>query len=229
MKKIQLLLFAFIAFAGIRVNAQTVDEIINKYVTAMGGKEKLASLKTVKMTGSMNDGAVTLTLTRSQMIGTRTDIEFNGNSYYQFANNKKGQVLMPPMTDAEEMDAETYKSFENQVDIQGGLFNYKEKGNTVELVGTEKVGAADAYHLKLTFKNGRISNYYIDKATNRLVKTSGKTFMNGQEMDTESTFTDYKQNADGYWFPYTITSTRGPIVFSKIETNIPVDEKIYAN
>ncbi|MEO8770575.1 MAG: hypothetical protein ABI402_10835 [Ferruginibacter sp.] len=231
MKKIKLLLFALIAFAGIHANAQTVDEIVNKYVNALGGKEKLASLKTVRMTGnlSMQGTDIAMVITKSHMIGMRTDIEFNGNSYYQFANATKGQMFMPPMTDAEEMDEETFKSFANQMDVQGGLFNYKEKGSTVELVGTEKVSGADAYNLKVTFKNGKVSNYYIDKTTNRLVKSSGKATMQGNEMTVETSFSDYKQNTDGFWFAYTITGLRGPITFNKIETNIPVDEKMFSN
>ena len=39
----------------------------------------------------------------------------------------------------------------------------------------------------------------------------------------------YKQTPEGFWFPYTITNVRGPITFTKIEANIPVDEKIFSN
>lgn len=231
MKRIKLFLIAALSLSGLFATAQNVDEIISKNIEAMGGKEKIGSLKTVKMTGSMSVQGmdITMIITKTHLIGTRTDIEFNGNSYFQFANATKGMVFMPPMTDAEEMDGETFKSFVNQMDIQGSLFNYKEKGNTVELVGTEKLAGGDAYNLKLTYKNGRVSNYFIDKATNRLVKAAGTSTVQGQEMKVESTFSDYKQNGDGYWFPFTITSMRGPISFSKIETNIAIDEKVYAN
>jgi len=51
----------------------------------------------------------------------------------------------------------------------------------------------------------------------------------GQEMDVETSFADFKQNADGYWFPYTINTMQGAITFEKIETNVPVDEKLFKN
>ena len=36
------------ALLGVQtIKAQTVDEVVDKYVDALGGKEKLASLKTV--------------------------------------------------------------------------------------------------------------------------------------------------------------------------------------
>ena len=86
-----------------------------------------------------------------------------------------------------------------------------------------------AYNLKVTFKNGIITNYYIDSKTSRIVKTTGKQNMNGQEMDVTTTYTDYKQNADGYWFPYSTTNMQGTITYDKIQTNITVDESIYKN
>jgi hypothetical protein len=49
----------------------------------------------------------------------------------------------------------------------------------------------------------------------------------GVEKEFESVFSDYKQNADGYWFPYTMVATQGTTNFNKIETNITVDPKIF--
>ena len=233
MKTIKLLLLAFTALMITRSNAQTVDEIINKNLDAMGGKEKLSTLKTVKMTGSMSTQGIDIpiTITKSHMTGMRMEFEVMGNSNYQTANAKQGWTYMPvrQMTAPEEMDAESYKSFSNQMDIQSPFLNYKEKGTSIELAGSEKVDGSDAYNLKMTYKNGRTANYFIDKKTNRLIKSSAKANVQGQEMDVETLFSDYKQNKDGYWFPYTVTSMQGPIIFDSVETNMPVDEKIYAN
>lgn len=225
MKKIALLLFAAAAF--ISVQAQTADDVINKYIEAMGGKEKLATLKTVKMTGGMSAQGmdIPMVLTKSHMVGIRLDIELMGQSYFQIANATKGQVYMPGMSEAQDMEEDMYKSFSSQMDVHGGLVNYKEKGSTVELVGTEKVDGAEAYNIKLTNKGGKVINYYIDKTTNRIVKSASE--MNGEKVETS--FSDYKQTPEGYWFPYTITNVRGPITFTKIEANVPVDEKIFSN
>ncbi|MBS1742236.1 MAG: outer membrane lipoprotein-sorting protein [Bacteroidetes bacterium] len=197
MKKIALLLFAAAAF--ISVQAQTADDVINKYIEAMGGKEKLATLKTVKMTGGMSAQGmdIPMVLTKSHMVGIRLDIELMGQSYFQIANATKGQVYMPGMSEAQDMEEDMYKSFSSQMDVHGGLVNYKEKGSTVELVGTEKVDGAEAYNIKLTNKGGKVINYYIDKTTNRIVKSASE--MNGEKVETS--FSDYKQTPEGYWFP----------------------------
>ncbi|MEO6488784.1 MAG: hypothetical protein ABIO04_02495 [Ferruginibacter sp.] len=229
-----LFIFCFFVMALIFVQfaqGQSVDEIIQKNMEAMGGKEKLATLKTVKLEGSMSiQGTdVSITTTKSHMAGIRTDIEVMGMANYQVANPTKGSVFMPVrgMTAPEDMEAEQYKSSLNQMDLQGPFLNYKDKGTKVEYVGTEKAGDADVYNLKVTFKNGKVNNYFIDTKTNRIVKTTGKSMMNGQEMDVQTTYSDYKQTSDGFWFPFTVTNTQGTINYSKISTNVPVDISIF--
>jgi len=232
MKTFKSLFVAAMSFATITVSAQTADEIVNKHVTALGGADKLASLKTVKMEGTMNTQGidVALTLTKKHMAGMRMDMEIMGTSNYQIATPTQGWVFMPVMqqTEPQPMDEEQIKSVQSQMDIQGALFNYKEKGFTIESLGTEKVDGKDAYKLKVV-KNGKDVFYFIDAASNFIIKTTSKISAQGQEMDVETTFADYKQNADGYWFSYTNTTTQGTITFDKISSNLPVDDKLFTN
>jgi len=231
-----LIIFGLFIIAMILVQfaqAQSVDDVVDKYIAAMGGKEKLAALKTIKMEGSMSVQGTDLSITntRSHMVGLRMDIDVMGMSNYQVANRTKGSAFWPVRgkTEPEDMDPEQFKSAQNQMDVQGALFNYREKGTAAELVGKETVDGVEAYNLKVTFKNGLVSNYYIDTKTSRIVKTSGKLNINGQEVEVVSSYSDYKQNADGYWFAYSVTTTQGTIVYDKISTNIPVDESLFKN
>ena len=152
MKAIKLLLLAVLAVTGFQANAQTADEVVDKYVTAMGGKEKLASLNSVKMSGSMNvQGTdIALTITKTHMAGMRLDIDIMGTSNYQLGNTKEGWVFMPiqGMSAPVQMEEEQFKSFSTQLDVQGALFNFKEKGSTVELAGKETIDGSEAYKPK---------------------------------------------------------------------------------
>jgi hypothetical protein len=231
-----LIIFGFFIIAMILVQfaqAQSVDEIVDKYIAALGGKENMLSLKTIKMEGTMSTQGVDLTLTntRSHGIGIRLDIEVMGSSNYQVANTTKGSAFWPVrgMSAPEDMDADQFKSAQIQMDIQGALCNYKEKGTTVELVGKETIDGSEAHNLKLTFKNGIVTNYFIDSKTYRLVKSLGKQSFNGTEMEVATSYDDFKQNADGFWFPYSVITMQGTINYDKISTNIPVDESIYKN
>lgn len=232
MKTLKTFLIAACCFYATTSVAQTPEEIINKYVAAMGGAQKLSALKTVKMEGSMSTQGVEfpLTITKKHLSGMRLDMEIMGTSNYQLANTTKGWVYMPVAQQAEpkEMDAEQHKSVQTQFDVQGSLLNYKEKGYTVEYMGSEKLDGKDAYKLKVV-KNGNNVFYFIDAASNFIVKTASKMNVTGQEMEIETKFSDFKQNADGYWFAYTNVTTQGTITFNKISVNIPVDDKIFTN
>ncbi len=233
MKKLQMGIFAVAAILSIQsIKAQTADEVVDKYVTALGGKEKLATLKSVKKTGSINvQGTdVNLTITIVQGVGSRNDISVPGNGEgFQIINTTKGWDFMPFMGQAspEEVTAEKLKSSQGILDLQGVLFNYKEKGSQVELLGKENVDGAEAYKLKITNKLGVVSTLFINTKTNYLVRsiTTAKG-ANGDE-NTEVTYNDFKKTDEGYLFPFSQAIDRGTIIFSVIETNKPVDEKIF--
>lgn len=211
--------------------AQTADDVVNKYLTAMGGKEKLAALKTVKMEGSLSvmGNDVAMVITKKHLTGMRVDISVMGTENYQIVTPTKGIVFMPVqgMSEPTEMPAEQLKSSTSQLDIEGSLVNYKEKGTTIEIAGKEKVDGEDCSNLKLTYKSGLVSNFFISDKTGFIIKTTGKRVMNGEEVEVSNSFSNFKQNADGYWFPYTSTNAQGTTEFSKIETNVAVDDSIF--
>ena len=96
MKKLQIGLFAVAAMMSIQsVKAQTADEVIDKYVTALGGKEKILSLKSVKKVGSLNVQGmdVGLTITRVQGVGSRNDISVPGmGEGFQLAGTRRFKI-----------------------------------------------------------------------------------------------------------------------------------------
>ena len=233
MKKLQIGLFTVAAMMSIQlVKAQTADEVIDKYVTALGGKEKILSLKSVKKVGSLNVQGmdVSVTVTRVQGVGSRNDISVPGmGEGFQVVNPIKGWDFMPFMGQAspEEVSVDKLKSSFSLLDIQGSLVNYKEKGSQVEMSGKEKVENAECYKLKLTDKQGVISTLFIDSKSNYLVKSIITAKSSNGDINTELSFGDFKKTEEGYIFPFSEVMERGTIIFTSIETNKPVDEKIF--
>lgn len=222
-----ILALVFAQFAG----AQTVDDVINKHIEAMGGKDKMMSLTSLKMSGSFNvQGTdVSMVITRKHMVGSRADISVMGTENYQLITPAKGSVFMPiqGQSEPQAMPDDQLKTGQTQLDLQGPFINYKEKGNTISLVGKETIDGTECYKLQVTFKNGAHTDYYISTKDNRIYKTSTKLNINGEDTDVETVYSNYKQNADGFWFPYTTTSLRGETNYDTIETNIAVDDKIF--
>ncbi len=232
MKKFITALFA-LSISITFVCAQTVDEIADAYTKAMGGKEKLMALNSVRMTGSMSTQGIDVPMVFSKlhMKGMRIDMEIMGSSNYQLGNLTKAYAFMPVMGQSapEEMPAESFKSVLNEYDVQGFLFDYKAKGYKIVLAGKEKVDNAEAFKMEVTYPNGENRTYFIDVATNRLIKSISKRSVNGQEMENITTFADYKQNKDGYWFAYTLGSSQGNIIFDTVETNVAIPETLFTN
>ncbi|MEI8058742.1 MAG: hypothetical protein WCG67_01190 [Ferruginibacter sp.] len=232
MKPLMILgLFIMVMVFAQFAHAQTADDVVNKYIAAMGGKEKITSLKTVKLEGNLTvQGTdVVLVITKKHMVGMRMDISVMGTENYQILTPSKGTVFMPVqgMSEPTPMPEEQLISGQSQLDLQGSLVDYKDKGTAIELVGNEKVDGEDCYNLKLTFKSGVVTSYYISTKTSFVIKTNGKRLINGEEMEIATTYSNYKQNADGYWFPYTTTNMQGTTDYSKIDTNVAVDESIF--
>jgi hypothetical protein len=232
MKKLKSLATIFFAiFSVIALNAQTVDEVIEKNITAMGGKEKLATINSVRKEGNLNIQGTDVSIISTILhgVGSRADISINGTENYQIATMSKGIIFMPVqgMSDPTEMPADLLKAGQIAMDLKGIFVNYKEKGIQVELAGKETVDGMECYKIKVVFKNGNNTNYFIDSKTDRLFKTTTRSNVNGEEVEIFTIYTNYKQNADGYWFAYTTTTNRGETNYDKIETNIKVDEGIF--
>jgi hypothetical protein len=222
-------LFLTALAVGQSATAQTVDDIAKLNIEAMGGAKKIDSLKTLKMEGTLNTQGVDvmITSTTAHLKGVRVDIEVMGTSNYQVANTTEGWVYMPVMgmSSAQKMDDDQFKAAQNQMDLQGTFLNYKEKGTNIELAGKE----ADAYKLNVVYKNGLKKTIFVDVKTNRIIKSLGMAKINGEDVQTETTMSDYKQNADGYWFPYSVSTMQGTTLYDKISTNVAVDEGIFKN
>ena len=233
MKALKTLFVAAFAITGLTAAAQSADEIIAKHIEANGGMAKIASLNAVKMTGSISVQGmdIPLTITKLHNKGYRLDLEIMGAANYQLANEKEGWVFMPiqGMSEPKQMEQQQYDATKQQLDVQGSLVNYKEKGKTVETAGTDKVNGAEAFKLKVTNSKGDVSYYFIDAKTYQLVRMAEKTQVNGQDIDIETTFGDYKQTADGFWFPYSVTNMVGTVTIDKIEVNPAIDESIFKN
>ncbi len=228
MKKI--LLVCLLGFTTLFAQAQTVDEIIASHINAIGGAEKIASIQTVFMNGSINVQGfdINVTVNVSNGKGYRTDIAVPGmGEGFQIYTPTKGWSFMPfqGQTSVEELSDETLKNGLAQLDAQGLLFNYKEKGAKVELLGKEMVEGDDCYKLKVESSIGKVSTYFISSKTYYKIK-SISIASNGS--DVETVFSNFKKTEQGIVFPFSQSNPNGVLDFSAIEINKPVDEKIFS-
>jgi len=123
------------------------------------------------------------------------------------------------------------------MDFPDPLFNYKEKGYKLELLGKETLDGTETFKLKLTQKpliiDGKeeenSSIYYFD-AENFVPLVIQSEIKSGPQkgMTSEAKMSDY-QEVDGLYFPFSLTQgikdqgSQG-ITIDKIELNPKIDE-----
>lgn len=212
--------------------AQTVDEIIDKHVAALGGLDKLTGVKTLYVERSLSVQGMAIPSKSTTVVGKamRSESTIMGNSMIQVIDGATGWMIRPTMMggtgEPENMPADQVKQMTGQLDPFGPLVDYKTKGTQVELVGKEKVDGKDTYHLKIKTKDGRAMDEYLDADT--YLPSKVKADMNGQV--GEISFSDYKDQ-DGIKFANTMEmmSPQGALTFTteKITLNGPVDEAMF--
>ncbi|HEV8577962.1 MAG TPA: hypothetical protein VGX68_02670 [Thermoanaerobaculia bacterium] len=224
--------FAWLLLAGLTSAAawaQTADEIIEKHLQAMGGKEKLKAVQSERITGKMVMGQgmeAPFTMEMARPNKMRMEFTIQGMTGVQAFDGKTGWSVMPFMgkTEPEAIPDEDVKRMEEQADIDGLLLDYKEKGRQVEYAGKEDLEGTPVHKLKVTQKNGDVVYVYIDAEQYLQLKQSGKTKIRGQEVESETTFGDFKP-VEGLVFPHSIEQKAqgmpsGMVMtISKIEVN----------
>jgi outer membrane lipoprotein-sorting protein len=233
--------FAWLLVAGLTgaaAWAQTADEIIEKHLQAMGGKEKLKAVQTERISGKMVMGQgmeAPFTMEMARPNKMRIEFTIQGMTGIQAFDGKTGWAVMPFMgkTEPEAMPAEDVKRMEEQADIDGLLLDYKEKGRQVEYVGKEDLEGTPVHKLKVTQKNGDVVFVYIDAEQFLQLKQAGKTKIRGQEVESETLFGDFKP-VEGLVVPHSIEQKAegmpGGMVMtiSKVEINPGVADSRFA-
>jgi len=229
------------------VSAQTADDVIGKYTEAMGGVEKLKSIKSIYTEGvavSPNGGEIISKTYKVQDKLYRQDIDFGMGSMTMIITDKEGWFSNPRNGGAfESFPAEGVAGQQHELDCSGPLVDYVAKGHKAELIGKETIDGVECYNIKLTLKSGRAINYYIDNKNWYIIRTSAKGtagMMGGGgggnrqpgEVEVKTNFSDFKKTADGFVFPMTIGRAGfdgGTMKTSieKVEVNKPVDPKLY--
>ena len=223
---------------AVPVRAQNVDEIVARHFEAQGGIDKLKKVQSWRMTGKMTLGQgmeAPFVMERKRPGKSRLEFSFSGMTGIRAFDGKTGWQLMPFMgsKDPEPFTAEDNQEAIEDADFDGPLMDWKTKGHTVELVGTEPVEGADAYKLKLTRKGGKVEYYYFDTETYLTVKQEAKRKMRGTEVEGESFLSDYK-DVDGIMVPFTMSQGmkggdhRQTMSFDKVEANVAIDDASFA-
>ena len=222
----------------------TAEDVIEKYLAAMGGRAALAKLETRIATGSIVVSTQGIELAGSIEIYAKAPNR--ARSYMRLDLSQAGGTEMVIDQRCDGKTAFVINSVSGDRDITGNqlqnmlngsfptpLLRYKEAGMKVEFAGKDKVGMRDVFVLQYTPKAGSPSRSSFDAETFLLLRTAMKVDSpeSGGEIEQTSDLSDYRE-IGGVKIPFTVQIVSPAqtitIRLDKIEHNKPIDESMFA-
>jgi hypothetical protein len=239
-----LILASLVLAASSVASAQTADDVVEKYLAAIGGRAALG-----KVTSRSTTGTITLTTPAGEISGPIEVLNQTPNKARTLIKLDLSAFGAGPMTVDQRFDGKTgyvIDTLQGNRDITGNqldnmrnssfpnpLLTYKESGATIKLSGNEKVGDKDAIVLIVEPASGSVVRQYFDASSFLLVKAVMKVDVPQMGGDVEQTteFSDYR-DVDGVKIPFSLKSSSSVqsfvVAVSKVEHNVPVDEKLFS-
>ncbi|OYX16593.1 MAG: peptidase, M16 family protein [Algoriphagus sp. 32-45-6] len=182
----------------IKVEENDPQTIIQNYVKAVGGKEKITAIKNTTMTGEasfMGQSITIKTVADSENERLLQSTSVGGNVMQQTVlMNGKAQVMA--MGQVQELPDEMTQLLKTQTYAFPEM-NYESLGFELEYVGEEDLDGEKVHKLQIKAPNGMVTNEYYSVASSLKVRTSS-------EATGDISYSDY-QEVDGVLFPMTLT------------------------
>ena len=224
-----------VPLVAVPLSAQTAEEIVARYVKTVGGMDKIQAVKTLRRTGKFTGGGgfeATVVQENKRPNKVREEFSLQGMTGINAYDGATGWKVEPwqGKKDPESLSEEEMKNIIEAADFDEPLVNYEQKGNKVELVGTEQVEGTDAFKLKVTLKSGDVRYYYMDTEYYVPIKVEVKRMIRGAEQEFETSLGDYKEVA-GWYLPHSMemgrkgSAERAKITYERIEANVDIDDR----
>ena len=240
MKAARLLLLFLVSalLAPSVLSAETVDQIVARHLAARGGRQALAAVRTVRMTGHADAGPGRHAIVRRELARPgriRTEFEFQGTTGVYVWNGKSGWQVSPldGQFGVQPLSPEAAALSAEQADFEGPLVDWKRKGHKVELLGRAELPGGAADELKVTLKSGVVRHVWVDAKTSLVVKTASTRKIKGHETTFEVVYGDYRETS-GVRFARSIEiAVRGRpqrlrIVVDTVEVNPTIEDSRFS-
>ncbi len=209
----------------------TAAKVIENYIEAIGGEEKLMSVKDIKykMTADVMGNELEMDILKKDPNKMKVEVKMGPNvmSEQVFDGEKAKLVQMGNEIEADEKMIERFK-------IEGLLFpemNYQKLGVKTDLVGIEKIDGNDAYAVNVTYPSGEMLTNYYDVKTGYKIRQMQVMNTPQGEMTTATDFSDFNEK-DGIVFPHVFKIPMGPNMkmnaeVKSIEINTGLDNDMF--
>lgn len=180
----------------------TVDQVLDKYIVAIGGKEKLMAVKDLTMNMAADAMGQTIEMKIIQKSPGKTYQAFIMGGVAQqetILNGDKGKVTAGGQS--QPMPAEQVASSKEQ-SVLFTEMQFKALGYEAKLAGTENLDGKNVFVVETTSPLGKKQTLFFDTKTYLKVKESSNVpGPNGQLQTVSTDLTDYRE-VEGILFPF---------------------------
>ena len=202
----------------------TASTVINQYLEALGGRDKLANVKSIKVSAQGEIQGMTLEVesqkTNQQQV--LTEMKVMGNVMQKQVVNKDYAYIE---MQGQKMDLEG-KLFEQMLADAAIFPELNLDLDTVELVGITEVDGKKAYEVKIT--EGMLNFYDVE--SHLKIQVSQTVEIMGNSQTNVVKMNDYKE-VNGILFPHKTVMSMGPqeieLITQNIELNAEIDSETF--
>ena len=225
-----------LAASAARAQTPSAEDIVAKNLAARGGLDKLRAVSTMKMTGTVTAQGMEMPLTvmtkRPNRMLQETTVQ--GARLVSAFDGERAWAINPRLGSSQPTDltGPQAESVKDQSTFDGPLVAYKERGDTLEVVGPADIAGGKAWKLKLTRKTGRAMFIYIDAQSYLEKEWSTTVDQNGMSMDFETVMSDYAPTPEGIMVARTLRTMvggkqQGMLKVLTVEFNTPIDDSVF--
>ncbi|WP_373018393.1 M16 family metallopeptidase [Muriicola sp.] len=184
----------------------TVQSVIDKYFEAIGGKDKVAEIQSLKLVYEGSAMGATIKIEEKRTADKYAQTTFMNNAPMMGVIAKGDELYMKQGANKMALPPDLQQDMQNAM----GIFpEQKIAANPdARIGGTEMLDGKEVIKIEVPGKVIQ-ATYYYDMESGLKVKEATVTSMNGQTQNQESTLMDY-QEFDGIKFPAMRTSNLGP-------------------
>jgi hypothetical protein len=214
--------------------AQTVDDVVRRYLEARGGIAKLRAVQTLRLSGTMEmpgTPAIPFRLELKRPAKMRTEFTIEGQQGVRAYDGREAWARAPlPGERPKPMAAEEAAEARAQADVDlSPLVDAQAKGYTVELVGRDRLPGGETFKLLVRGGDAPPRTLQLDTRSHLVVRTEEVRTIEGQPVDFVTEVGDYRTDG-GLTFPHRIelgpkgSAERQRLVIDTVEVNPPLED-----
>ena len=208
----------------------SVDQILDKYVQAIGGKAAVQKVTSIVMKGTFEVPAfgASGTIERYSKAPNKLAIvvEIGGYGTVQQGFNGSAGWSQDPQLGMRDLSGKELAQTKIEADLYRDI-KLKELYPKMVVTGKDKVADRDVYVIEATAPEVGTAKMYFDAQSGLLARTDQTAYQGNEEIATQTFLEDYK-DVGGLKVPTTIRQTNPNISFTMkltdLKSNVPVED-----